>query len=57
MDHTKIAKALWQIAPRNTGAIAVKHGFDETPIVLCRHANRAFTARQQIFDAFSLIVA
>src|SRR5262249_13161437 len=45
----RIAEPLRQIAPRYTGAIPVEHGFDEQPVVTCRHPDVPVTAGQQVF--------
>jgi hypothetical protein len=54
MDHPKVAKAFGQVASRDAGAVAVEHGMDKQPVVLCWRSYRAGPAGQQVFDAFPL---
>jgi len=35
MNHAKVAKALGQIAPGNTGAVAIQHSLNKQAIVGC----------------------
>ena len=57
VDHTKVAEALGQIASRNAGSIAVKHGLDKQPVVLGGDTDMASSAGKQIADAIPLIIA
>lgn len=57
MGVLPIAKALGQIAPRHTRAIPIKNRVNKKPVVGCRAANMTFASRQEIPDAFPLIVA
>jgi len=52
-----VAKACWQIAPRNARPISIKNRIDEQSVVRCVTAHMPVTARQKIFDPFPLIVA
>jgi len=52
-----VAKAFWQIAPGDPGAIAVEDGVDEQAVVCGGHANAIRTARQQILDPVPLVIA
>src|SRR5215472_18968180 len=52
----RIAESLRQIAPGYASAIPVEHGFDEQPVVTCRHPYPAFAARQQVLDTVPLVV-
>jgi hypothetical protein len=40
-----IAKALGQISPRDTSAVAVQNSFDKKAIIFSGDANRAISAR------------
>lgn len=51
MHDAEIAKALWQISPRATCAIAVEHCIDEQPVVFCSGSGPACLAGQQLADA------
>ena len=51
MHDTEITKALWQIAPRDTSAVAVEHRIDEQAIVFCSGSWLACLAGQQMADA------
>lgn len=46
-----------QIAPRAAGAHAPQYGLDEPPVVFGRAAGIAGLARQQVFNAFPLVIA
>ena len=56
IDDLPVAKARWQIAPRDAGAKSEENGFDEQPIVRRRAANIALAARQNLLDPIPLIV-
>jgi hypothetical protein len=45
VDLDRVAKALWQIAPRGARAVSVEHGCHEQPIVLGRHSNMTMVNR------------
>ncbi|KGE51419.1 hypothetical protein GW15_0214985 [Xanthomonas axonopodis pv. vasculorum] len=57
VDHPEVAKALRQVAPRETGSVAVEHGLDEQPVVLGGYANMPSSAGEQIADVIPLIVS
>jgi hypothetical protein len=52
-----IAKALGQIAPGNSGAVAIQNRFDEAPIILSGGANMPDSSRQQVLYPLPLLVA
>ena len=54
MDDSEVAKALGQIAPRNTGSVAVEHSIDEQTVVARWPSDMTSPARQQVFDQFPL---
>jgi len=57
VDLLPVAVALGQVAPGNAGAVTVEHRLHEQPVVLGRHPDVAFTARQQVLDPIPLVVA
>ena len=52
-----VAEALWQIAPGDAGAVAVKHRLDEPAVVRRGHADMSLPPRQQVLDPLPLVVA
>jgi hypothetical protein len=52
-----IAKPLRQVAPRNSGAVAVEHRFDESAVVVGGDAHITGLAGQQVLDSLSLVIA
>jgi len=52
-----IAKPFRQIAPRNSGAVAVEHRFDESAIVVGGDADITGFAGQQVLDSLPLVIA
>jgi hypothetical protein len=57
MGVLPIAESLWHVAPGDAGAIAIEHGFDEAPVVLCGNTRIAKFAGQQVPYPFPLVVA
>jgi hypothetical protein len=53
--HT-IAEAFGQVAPGNTGPVAVEHRLDEQPIIRRRDADPALLPRQQVLDSVPLVI-
>jgi hypothetical protein len=51
------AKALGQVAPRNSSAIPIEHRFDKPTIVMGGRADAPGFPWEQVFDALPLIVA
>jgi hypothetical protein len=52
-----VAKPFRQIAPRNSGAVAVEHRFDESAIVVGGDADITGFAGQQVLDSLPLVIA
>ena len=52
-----VAKPFWQVAPRNCGAVAVEHRFDELTIVVGGDAHITGFAGQQVSDSLPLVIA
>src|SRR6516162_768591 len=52
-----VAKPFRQIAPRNSGAVAVEHRFDQAAIVVGGDADITGFAGQQILDSLRLVIA
>src|SRR6516162_2709186 len=52
-----VAKPFRQIAPRNAGAVAVEHRFDESAIVVGGDADITGFAGQQVLDSLPLVIA
>ena len=52
-----IAKPLRQVAPRNSGAVAVEHRFDEAAIAVGGDADITGLAGQQVLDSLPLVIA
>src|SRR6516164_8116033 len=52
-----VAKPFRQIAPRNSGAVAVEHRFDESAIVVGGDADITGFAGQQVPDWLPLVIA
>jgi hypothetical protein len=52
-----VAEALRQVAPGDTGAIAVEYGVDKQTVVRSGHANRTGPTRQQVLDPVPLVIA
>lgn len=57
IDNLPIAKALRQIAPRDTGSKSEENRFDEQSIIRRSASDMAFAAGQKILDPLPLIVA
>jgi len=57
INNLPIAKALRQIAPRDTSSISVENRFDEQSIVRRSASDMAFAAGQKILDPIPLVVA
>jgi hypothetical protein len=57
IDNLPIAKALRQIAPRDTGSKSEENRFDEQSIIRRSASDMAFAAGQKILDPIPLIVA
>jgi hypothetical protein len=53
----EVPEALRQVAPGDTGAIAVEHSIDKQTVVRSGHANRTGPTRQQVLDPVPLIIA
>ncbi|AOS04063.1 hypothetical protein DXO170_15525 [Xanthomonas oryzae pv. oryzae] len=56
-NYPEVAKAFGQVAPGDTGAIAVEDSLDKQPVVLGGHADMTSSAEKQIADAIPLIVS
>lgn len=54
MNHAKVAKALRQITPGNTGAIAIEHGIHKQAVVGCGAPHMSSPAGQKVFDELPL---
>jgi hypothetical protein len=52
-----VAKPFRQIAPRNSGAVAVEHRFDEAAIVMSGDADITRFAGQPVLDSLPLVIA
>ena len=46
VNNAEVAKALGEITPSNTAAIAVQHSINKESVVFCRSANVPSPARQ-----------
>src|SRR5262249_37229185 len=57
VDDLPIAKALREIAPRDTSSKSEENRFDEQSVVRRSPSHMAFAARQKILDPIPLIVA
>ena len=57
MGVLPVAESLRQVAPGNSGAIAIEHGFDKSPVVLRRDTAIARFAGQQVLYSFPLVIA
>src|SRR5215212_1410884 len=51
-----VAEALGQVAPGNTGPVAVEHRLDKQPIIRRRDADPALLPRQQVLDSVPLVI-
>ena len=52
-----VAKPFRQVAPRNSGAVAVEHRFDEATIVAGGDADITGSAGQPVLDSLPLVIA
>src|SRR5471032_1866019 len=52
----RVAKAFWQVSPRDAGPITVDHRLYKQPIVFGRYPHMPFTSGQNILDPVPLIV-
>ena len=52
-----IAKPLRQVAPRDSGAVAIEYRFDKSAIVVGGDADVTGLAGQQVFDSLPLVIA
>jgi len=57
MGVLPITELFGQIAPRNSGPVAIDHRLDESTVVLGGYANMTDPARKQVLDPFPLIIA
>src|SRR6516225_1785863 len=55
--QSALATAFRQIAPRNSGAVAVERRFDESAIVVGGAADITGFAGQQVLDSLPLVIA
>ena len=55
--QSALATAFRQIAPRNSGAVAVERRFDESAIVVGGDADITGFAGQQVLDSLPLVIA
>jgi hypothetical protein len=53
----EVAEALRQVAPGDTGAVAVEYGVDKQTVVRSGYANRTGPTRQQVLDPVPLVIA
>jgi len=56
VDVLPAAETLRQVAPRNTGTVAVEHGFDEESVVPGGGAAGPLATGQQVADGMPLVV-
>ena len=57
MHSTKVAKALRQVPPRNTCAVALEHGIHEQTVVTRSRSRLASLAGQQVLGALPVRIA
>jgi hypothetical protein len=53
----EVAEALRQVAPGDTGAVAVEYGVDKQTVVRSGYANRTGPTRQQVLGPVQLVIA